>query len=303
MIEKVSVIVPAYNAAHDLEKLIGALKKQQVKPLEYMLIDDCSIDATQKIARSFFKVCSTPKNSGPAVARNLGMKLAKGDYFAFLDSDCRPENDWLENIEKCLSRNPEEDIITGSYYVNACTIAGKAIAAQGFPCGGSLGFKKMWQVSNEGYVKKISTGNFIIKRSVIEKYGGFDEDFSYCFEDAWFTHKLTTGGIKIKYCPEIEVEHAPREKLSSFIKWHYSRGKGLKPFKQRVGNLKTYKKLRLWSTKNIIKEHAKDPKLPLILMLLVVSIGLQYSALFVENAKNFLGKKFNLARHLHQTQE
>ncbi|MDW7680704.1 MAG: glycosyltransferase family A protein, partial [bacterium] len=234
MSPKISVIVPAYNAASDLPKMIEALRIQTKKPLEYILVDDCSTDNSKKIAEKFFKVYTTPKNSGPAAARNLGMKVAKGDYFAFLDSDCLPQSDWFERIENCLILN-KESVITGSYYVKACTVMGQAIAAQGFPCGGAIGFDKMWQVSPEGYVEKISTGNFIIKRSVIEEHGGFDEDFSYCFEDAWFTHKLTTAGIKIKYCPEIEVEHAAREDFKSFIKWHYSRGRGLKPFKERMG--------------------------------------------------------------------
>lgn len=287
---KVSVIVPAYNAAQDVPKLIAALKKQTVKPLEYILIDDCSSDNTKEMAKDFFQVHSTPKNSGPAMARNLGMKMAKGDYYAFLDSDCRPEPDWMEKLFKCLTEK-NEDVITGSYFVNACTITGKAIAAQGFPCGGSLGFEKMWQVSPEGYVEKISTGNFIIKKSVVEKHGGFDEDFSYCFEDAWFTHKLVSAGIKIYYCPEIEVEHVARESFLSFVKWHYSRGEGLKPFKERVGKLTRYKKLRLWSTKNIIKAHKKDIKLPLILFLLGLSVVLQYTALLVEKVKYTFRKK------------
>jgi len=284
MAEKISVIVPAYNAEADLPAMIGALGRQTEQPAEYILIDDCSTDFTKSVAEGFFKVYSTPKNSGPAAARNLGMHFANGDYYVFLDSDCLPENDWIEKIYSCLQTNDEE-VITGSYYVRASTFLGRAIAALGFPCGGEIGFDKMWQVSPDGYVEKISTGNFILKKTVIQEYGGFDEEFSYCFEDAWFTHKLVSAGIKIKYCPDIAVEHAAREDLKSFIKWHYSRGKGLKPFKDRVGSLGKYKKLRIWSTKNIIKEYHRDPKLPLILLLLLFSIFLQYLALIAEKLK------------------
>lgn len=281
---KISVIVPAYNAEKDLPKLIDSLRRQTIKPLEYILVDDCSTDNTKEIAKRFFKVYSTPKNSGPAAARNLGMAMARGDYYAFLDSDCLPAHDWLEKLTICIEENGDE-VITGSYRVNARTLVGKSIAAMGFPCGGSLGFEKMWKVSSEGYVEKISTGNFVIKKSVIENYGGFDEDFDYCFEDAWFTFKLNKAGIKIRYCPDIEVEHVPREKLASFVKWHYSRGRGLKPFKERVGKLTKYKKLRLWSTKNIIREYKTSPILPLVLFLLIISIVLQYLAYFVERVK------------------
>jgi len=53
MNNKISVIVPAYNAEKDLPNLIIALKRQTIKPLEYILVDDCSTDKTKEIAKEF----------------------------------------------------------------------------------------------------------------------------------------------------------------------------------------------------------------------------------------------------------
>jgi len=279
-----SIIVPAYNEEEKMPGLIASLRKQTVKPLEAILIDDCSTDQTKQVAADYFNVVTTPKNMGPAAARNLGMKVAKGEYFAFLDADCRPDPDWMEQIlEHARDQN---QVLTGGYIVEAKSIIGKSIAALGYPCGGSVGFDKMWHVGSDGSVEKISTGNFVIHRSVIDRYGGFDEEFSYCFEDAYFTHCLTQKGVKIIYCPAMDVRHTSRETLGEFIKWHYSRGEGLNLFKQKVGGLKKFVKLRIWSTKNIIKMHSTDFKFPVIMSLLLLSIFLQKYASWVDRVKH-----------------
>jgi len=279
--KKISIIIPAYNEEEKLSALIDSVEKQTVRPFEAILVDDCSTDNTREIASKNFKVISTPRNMGPAAARNLGMQYAKGDYFAFLDADCRPNPDWLANVEKQIDAN-NADVITGGYAVEASTFIGKSIGALGFPCGGSIGFEKMWPVAKDGTVEKISTGNFIIPKSVIQKTGGFDESFTYCYEDAWFTHQLVESGVKIKFCPDINVNHTARETLKSFIHWHYSRGKGLNLFKEKVGKLNRYYKLRIWSTKNIIKAYYTDIKFPVIMSLLVLSVILQKVACLVD---------------------
>ena len=62
MAGKVSIIIPAYNSEKDIPYLIQSLKVQSVKPMEMILIDDCSTDGTQKVASEFFKVFKTPIN-------------------------------------------------------------------------------------------------------------------------------------------------------------------------------------------------------------------------------------------------
>ena len=278
---KISIIIPAYNAEKEIPDLILSLEKQSVKPFEMILVDDCSTDNTRGKANRYFKVFSTPQNLGPAAARNLGLKKSCGDIIAFLDDDCRPKPDWIEQVERQFE-NKDIDVVTGGVYVHAKTILGKSIAALGFPGGGSLGFEKMWRVASDGTVNKLCSGNMGIRRKILEKYGYFDESFSYCFEDAALAYSLAIAGVKIYYVPEMDVEHMPMEKFWSFIRWHYARGKGINSFKKKVGTLRDYIDLRLWSTMNIIKTHNKDFKLPLILMLLFLSVFSQQVASMVD---------------------
>lgn len=99
MREKVSVIIPAYNRANYLQRAINSVLKQTLKPYEIIVVDDGSTDNTKEVVNSFGRKVrySYQENRGPSAARNLGMKQAKGDYIAFLDSD----DEWAETkIEK-----------------------------------------------------------------------------------------------------------------------------------------------------------------------------------------------------------
>ncbi|BAQ61473.1 glycosyltransferase [Geminocystis sp. NIES-3708] len=84
----ISVIIPAFNAEKYLKDAIESVIKQNYQPLEIILIDDGSTDNTAKIAKSFQNIKYIyQENSGPAIARNNGIKIAGGDYIAFLDQD------------------------------------------------------------------------------------------------------------------------------------------------------------------------------------------------------------------------
>lgn len=89
----VSVIIPTYNREYSLTRSIESVLSQTYKKWELIIIDDCSTDNTVNIVEkfrakdkriNFFKL---EKNSGACVARNLGIKKAKGEFIAFLDSD------------------------------------------------------------------------------------------------------------------------------------------------------------------------------------------------------------------------
>ena len=88
----ISVIIPIYNTGKLLNRMLQSIQKQSYKDLEIILINDGSTDESgqecQKAAvnderiRYFYQ-----ENAGVSSARNYGMKLAQGEYIAFLDSD------------------------------------------------------------------------------------------------------------------------------------------------------------------------------------------------------------------------
>jgi glycosyltransferase involved in cell wall biosynthesis len=84
---RVSVVIPAYNAAGYLAAALQSVAEQTSPPGEAIVVDDGSTDATAEIARSFGASVLSVTNAGPSAARNAGTKAASGDYIAFLDAD------------------------------------------------------------------------------------------------------------------------------------------------------------------------------------------------------------------------
>ena len=92
-----SVIVPMFNVEKYVEKCLKSISDQTYANLEIIVINDGSTDNSRKIAEICRKNDDRIKiydfeNAGLSEARNRGLKLAKGDYIAFVDSD-----DWLAN--------------------------------------------------------------------------------------------------------------------------------------------------------------------------------------------------------------
>lgn len=84
----VSVIIPVYNGEKYLSETIESVIQQDYDPFEVIVVDDGSKDKSASIVRSFEKIHYIyQENQGNAAARNHGIELAKGDYFALLDQD------------------------------------------------------------------------------------------------------------------------------------------------------------------------------------------------------------------------
>ncbi len=93
---KVSIIIPTYNVEKYVFRAIESSINQTYSNIEVVIVDDGSSDQTVDIIRQYeekYKLIKTfyGPNKGVSVARNIGMELAAGDYFIFLDSD-----DWLD---------------------------------------------------------------------------------------------------------------------------------------------------------------------------------------------------------------
>lgn len=89
----VSIITPAYNCEKYIGATIESVLSQTFQKWEMIIVDDCSTDHTSDVVMSYCQNDTRviykriEQNSGAAVARNLAMDLAKGQYIAFLDSD------------------------------------------------------------------------------------------------------------------------------------------------------------------------------------------------------------------------
>jgi glycosyltransferase involved in cell wall biosynthesis len=115
----VSVIIPVYNCEQYLAKCLDSVMGQTYKNIETLLVNDGSTDNSAEICKLYaekdgrVKVITT-LNSGPASARNVGIKNAGGSLFLFLDADDFIEQDAIEMLV-CQYRQSKADIIVGDF--------------------------------------------------------------------------------------------------------------------------------------------------------------------------------------------
>lgn len=114
----VSIVLPAYNREKFLPNAFNSIREQSYQDWELIIIDDGSTDDSLAILNQLVSTLNNPvkliqqKNAGPAVARNTGIKEAKGDFIAFFDSD----DYWLpHHLSDCLNAFQEHSEIDWVY--------------------------------------------------------------------------------------------------------------------------------------------------------------------------------------------
>ncbi len=124
-----SIIIPTFNRAKLLSRAIKSVLKQNISQFELLVIDDGSTDETKIIVTEYYKKDNRikyfyHKNQGHPKTLNKGLKLSKGNYITFLDSDDEYDENHLSPRIKFMDENREIDliyspakIIGGNYFV------------------------------------------------------------------------------------------------------------------------------------------------------------------------------------------
>lgn len=112
---KISAIIPAYNSQDFIIDAIKSIQNQTHPVDEIIVIDDGSVDNTQQLIQSQTKniIYLKQENQGPSAARNAGIKLAKGDWIAFLDADDQWTSNKIEKQLDVLTLSPELHLLAG----------------------------------------------------------------------------------------------------------------------------------------------------------------------------------------------
>ena len=100
---KFTVIIPAYNASKYIKRCVLSLKNQTYKNVEIIVINDGSTDNTLEIINSLDITVIDKENGGVSSARNMGLKIATGDYILFVDADDYVEKNYIESIVNIIN--------------------------------------------------------------------------------------------------------------------------------------------------------------------------------------------------------
>jgi glycosyltransferase involved in cell wall biosynthesis len=110
----VSIIIPTYNAEKFMPGLLDSIFNQAIEDMEVIIVDDCSKDRTVEIAKRYpVRVIQLERNEGPAKARNIGAKEAKGDIIFFLDADVIVMDGTIKEAKDYFERDPSAKCVIG----------------------------------------------------------------------------------------------------------------------------------------------------------------------------------------------
>ena len=161
----ISVVIPAYNSAATIREALTSVDAQAFSDYEVIIVDDRSSDETPKILRTDYsdteryRFILREENGGPAASRNEGVSVASGEWIAFIDAD----DTWLPG-------RLESQIALMSRFPSAAMF-----------CGGRSGEQKsdIRVLQPVDFIENnpVATSTVLIKRSVFDEVGGFDEQF------------------------------------------------------------------------------------------------------------------------------
>ncbi len=132
----VSIIFPIYNVKNYLKKSVNSIRKQTLKNIEIILVDDGSKDGSDKLVDKFAKkdkriINLHQKNSGAAAARNFGMSKAKGKYLYFMDPDDWVQKDYLKKMYLKSQKTQAQLLISG--FTNVYATKNKTFTTKTLP--------------------------------------------------------------------------------------------------------------------------------------------------------------------------
>jgi glycosyltransferase involved in cell wall biosynthesis len=178
-VTRVTVVIPAYNAARHLAQSLDSVRSQRRPVDEILVVDDCSSDNTCSLAIAHgARSISTGRNGGPARARNVGIQAATGDVIAFLDADDWWGPDHTQVIIGLLERFPEAAVaFSGARSFGTQDIEFKPPVPQEEP------LDLFWTLVRSNIIPQLATA---VRRDVLLASGGYEESMRWAEDyDLW----------------------------------------------------------------------------------------------------------------------
>ena len=224
---RISVLMPAYNAAAFIRRGIESLARQTLLPDEVIVSDDGSTDETAIIVQTLaseypllgIKIVTGP-NGGIAVARNRALTLAAGEYISLLDADDEMLPEQLSKLAQGFARFSDAVLIFGDVIAKFADtgrevrnlVASRMLGTTEDVGGGWARFVNVFQMTLNG--NRVPNQCTLIKRCALEACGGWDDAFR-AVEDRDLFLRLSAQGPFYFYAQELAVKHERSESVSA----------------------------------------------------------------------------------------
>lgn len=228
----VSIIVVVLNMADTIGVCLSSLISLDYPKDRYeiIVIDGGSTDRTVKICQDFGVECFVEKRRGRGLARNVGIKKAKGEIVAFIDADCEVYKNWL-SIHVANHSDKTVGAVVGSIIDPYLVKSTKSAIITHY-----VSFAEFDEALKRNYMYHAPTCNTSFKMGVLQTVNFFDEELDI-YEDFLLSRKITDSGYKILFDPKAKILHFGIRSDLNFSSYLYRESKlGEAHFKAQTVN-------------------------------------------------------------------
>lgn len=204
-VPRVSIVVPAYNAAATLAETLDSAMEQEFPGFELLVIDDGSIDETGEIARRYQEMDQSARvlyfyqeHIGAAHARNHGLAIARGEFVAFLDADDVWVRSKLREQTLLLEEQPSVDLVfSDCRYIEFGKVSTDTKRDR-------TGLVEAPNLLDLITGRPIAMSTVVARRDKVMRVGGFDESLIVCEDyDLWY--RLQLAGSRFRLVDQVHT--------------------------------------------------------------------------------------------------
>ncbi|WP_138429432.1 glycosyltransferase [Fodinibius saliphilus] len=242
-----SVVIPVYNEATELQKVLDALENQTFPrdKFEVIVVDNGSTDNTEELVRGYEKVkylLQVEYLNSSYSSRNRGIEASKGEVIILLDGTVIPEKKWLEEGLNCMKKK-NADIVTSNVR---------------FDFGGKVTGGKLYDSNNATTRSQVKqrgvavTASLFVQADLFKELGKFAEGTKTA-EDGIWTWRATQRGYRLEFCGNSRAIKKAKS-FGKLLKKQWREAKGYPVFWRLQGkHVPLYKKL----IKSLLPYHPK----------------------------------------------
>ena len=231
-----SIVIPTRDRPGRLASCLEAVARLAFprRRFETIVVDDDgrrSVDpgVSRAAERSGARIVRQD-HAGPGAARNRGAAEARGELLVFLDDDCAPVPDWLDALDRARAANPGCGV--GGRTVNALSGNVYSSASQAL-----IDYLYGYYNTGSRPIPLFTTSNLALPRAEFERLGGFDRRFTRAGgEDRELCLRWVRAGGRLVYAPDATVLHSHRLAAHSFLRQHFTYGRGASQFHRLRGS-------------------------------------------------------------------
>ena len=215
----ISLIIPVHNGGGNFRACLLSLQAADPPPHEIIVVSDGGSDGSGRLAEKFgAKVLTIPTPEGPAHARNMGARHAKGDILFFVDADVTIHPDAMDRVAAAFRNDAELSAILGAY------------DDEPFETNFLSQYKNLFHHYVHHTAKREASTFWgacgAIRRDLFLMMGGFNEEYRRRLrksspgtsEDIELGYRLKESGYRIELIKELKVKHLKRWTISNLLK-------------------------------------------------------------------------------------